>query len=657
MLEAGSFSAAGEANAVRMLSLLPSVNSGTSLSDGAHIRGSNSDALHVLLDGSVIYNRSHLFGLIDSFNSDIIRTGSFYYDVAPAKYHAPPGGVLALVTKSGSLHTFGGGLGLSSSVVKGSLEGPIRRGQSSFLIAARHSIIDQVNIFGLDEMIAWGLDTDRPSSLSDEMNSLEERISRPLDSSAQFFDLHGKIFFEHSAGSRWALSGYAGGDRTSQQTERLVRTGFNSPGNRFELSEFLTENTWGNRSFNISNYRSFGDNNSFMHFQAGYSYYYTGMLKEDFVYQRPALNQGQQLLFVDNFENESELNHAYISGEFSSGMFTGGVSLNFFDSAYLEDSLNRQDFFQGSGPFMPEIYLDLETDRAQLVTIQGGVRMQYYSDGDYLNFSPRVKLSLFRNNRVSAAVGFSRNYQYLYRLSIYNLSAADIWITAVPEQPPTLSDMLSGGMYIDLWKGAQFQTEAYFKWQENMRYHEINIQNLDTSFENQPWFSDNDGYASGMELLFSQRFGKAALAQSYTWSVTKMRNERLNSGEWFYTEWDRTHQFKTLLQITPATGLDLNLSLIYLTGAPDRLTLFQETPQRLGGYVRSDLSISYSTEASGAGVVLRVNMYNLTGRNNPWYREWVPVVTSERGRAQLQPVQADIYDLGFQPSFSAQINF
>ena len=656
MLEAGSFSAAGEANAVRMLSLLPSVSSGTSLADGAHIRGSNSDALNVLLDGSVIYNRSHLFGLIDSFNSDIIRTGSFYYDVAPAKYHAPPGGVLSLVTKSGSLHTFGGGLGLSSTVVKGSLEGPIQRGQSSFLVAARHSIIDQVTIFGLDEMIAWGLDTDRPSSLSDETDSFEERISRPLDSSAKFYDLHGKIFIERP-GNRWALSGYAGGDRTSQQTERLVRTGFNSPGNRFNQGEFLTENTWGNRSFNISNYRNIEGSNAFMHYQAGYSYYYTGMLKEDFVYQRPGLSEEQQLLFVDIFENESELNHAYISAEYDSGMITGGVSLNFLDTGYLEDSLNRPDFFQGSAPFMPEVFLEVESDQTKSFSVQGGVRVQYYSEGDYLNFSPRVKLSLFRNHRVSASVGFSRNHQYLYRLSIYNLSAADIWITAVPEQPPTLSDMLSAGLYTDLWKGARFQAEAYLKWQENLRYHEINIQNLDTSFENQPWFSDNDGHASGLELLFSQRFGKAAITQSYTWSVSEMRNERLNNAEWFYTEWDRTHQFKTLLQLTPAPGFDLNLSWIYLSGAPDRLNLFRDDPERLGDYIRTDLSISYSTELSGAGFVLRANLYNLTGRNNPWYREWVPTIATVNGRTQLRGVQADIYDLGFQPSMSVQINF
>jgi hypothetical protein len=657
VLEAGSFSAAGESNSIRSLTLLPSVGSGTALSDGAHIRGSSSDAVHVLLDNSVIYNRSHLFGLIDSFNSDIIRTGSFYYDVAPARFHAPPGGVLSLVTKTGSLHRYGGGLGVSSSVVKGSLEGPLKKGKSSFLVAGRKSIINQVNIFGMDDMIAWGLDTDRPSSLTEESTSLEDRIVRPLDSSANFFDLHAKIFFENSPGNRWSLSGYAGGDRTKQETERFVRTGFNSPGNRFDWQEFLAKNTWGNSSFNLSHYRDLAGRNAFMHFQGGFSYYYTGMIKEDFVYQRPGLNGGQQLLFVDLFENESELNHAYLSGEINTGKLTAGVSLNFFDSRYREDSLNRPDFFQDSSPFLPELYFDIETGNGEAYSVQGGVRMQYYSDGDYLNLSPRFKLSLFRDRPVSVSLGFSRNFQYLYKLSIYNLSAADIWITAVADQPPARSDLLSGGLYFNLWEGAQFQTEGYIKWQENLRHHEINIQNLDISFEEQPWFSNNEGFARGIEFLFSQRFGRAMISQSYTLSSTEMKNERLNEGNWFYSEWDRRHQVKTLLQISPYEGFDIHVSWNYLSGAPDRLTLFQDSPERLGSYIRTDLSLSYTTEVSGTGIVLRGNLYNLTNRQNPWYREWVPTISTDQDRNRLEPVQADIYDLGFQPSFSAQINF
>jgi hypothetical protein len=655
MLEGGTFSPAGESNSIRTLQLLPAVQSGSSLVDGAHIRGSNSDAFHVLLDGSVIYNRSHLFGLIDSFNSDIIRTGGFFYDVAPARFHAPPGGVLSLVTKSGSLHEYAGSLGLSSAVVRGSLEGPIINGKSSFLIAARQSIINQVNIFNTDKMIAWGLDSDRPSSLSENADLLTDRISRSLDSSVNFYDLHGKIMLEASEYGRWVISGYAGGDQTQQETERLVRTGFNSPGNRFDLQNFDTENNWGNRSINFSNYKQFVDRDYYLHVQGGYSYYYTGFLKEDFVYQRPGLNENEQLLFVDKFENESELNHTYISGELDKSGFKAGITLNLIHAAYLENSLNRPEFFQESNPVMPEAYIDFETDSDGGFSLNGGIRFQYFSDGDYANISPRFKLSLFNNRRISAALGYSRNFQYIYRLSIYSLSTADIWITAVAGQQPSKSDHISAGIYTRLWRGAGFQAEGYFKWQEKLRYHEINIQNLDVSFEDRPWFSNNDGSARGVEFLIRQVFSFAEVSQSYTWSVSEMRNDRLNNGEWFFTDWDRRHQFKSLIKVMPLKDLSINISWAYMTGAPDRLTLFRERSERLGNYSRVDLGFAYSRNFSGTPIELRGSVYNLTDRKNPWYREWVQTINDEGVRTRLQPIQADVYDLGVQPSFSIRI--
>lgn len=657
MLEAGTFSPAGESNSIRMLQLLPAVNNGSSMVDGAYIRGSNSDALQVLLDGTVIYNRSHLFGLIDSFNSDIIRTGSFYYDIAPARFHAPPGGVLSLVTKSGSLHSYGGSAGISNAVIRGSAEGPLKRGKSSWLLAGRHSIIDEVNLFNVDKMISWGLDSARPSSLAENADLLTERISTPMGSSVKFYDLHGKILSENSRNGRWAISGYMGGDQTSQETERLVRTGFNSPGNRFDRQEFLTENNWGNRAFNVSYYQNSDGSSRNMHIQGGYSYYYTGFFKEDFVYQRPGLNQNEQLLYVDDFENESVLNHGYIAAELGFAGIRTGMAINLFDTAYLERSLSRSEFIQRSQPVMPEIYLDADIGSGSGYRLNGGLRMQYYSDGDYLNVSPRLKLSLFTDRRISAALGYSRNYQYLYRLSIYSLTTADIWITAVPGQAPSQSDTFTSGGYIDLWEGAKVQAEAYLKWQKKLRYHEINIQNLDVSFEDRPWFADNDGFSRGIEMMFRQILSWAEFSQSYTYSVTEMRNPRLNNGDWFYAEWDRRHQLKSVFKLMPANNFSLSFSWAYLTGSPDRLTLFREIPERLGIYSRLDAAFEYRKEFNGTAVVLQGGVFNLTDRDNPWYREWVQTIDDEGDRARLRPVKADVYDLGIQPSLSLNIQF
>jgi hypothetical protein len=289
MLESGTFAPLGEPNTIRMLQALPAVSHGASLMDGSYVRGSNSDAMHVLLDGTVIYNQSHLFGLIDTFNADVIRTGSFYYDVAPARYQAPPGGVLDLVTKTGSLHNFGGSFGLSNSVIRGSAEGPLSSGRASWLIAGRHSILNQVNIFDNSGMVAWGLNIDRKTSRPEGAFTLEERVVTPLGYSVNFYDLHGKVYLDNGDRGRWTFSGYLGGDRTSQEAERLVRTSLDQSLRRFETGIFETANRWGNRSFSASHFHEAGGGWS-VQVNAGYSYYYTRYLKEDFVYLRPGQN-------------------------------------------------------------------------------------------------------------------------------------------------------------------------------------------------------------------------------------------------------------------------------------------------------------------------------------------------------------------------------
>ena len=545
LLDVGTFSPFGESNSVRMLQTLPSVSHGASLSEGAYIRGSNSDALRVTLDGSVIYNHSHLFGLIDSFNPDVIRTGSFYYDAAPARYHAPPGGVLNLVTQTGSLYDIGGSLGFSNSVIKAGMDGPIKKGKSSFLIAGRHSILNSINLFNTSDMVSWGLDIDRETSLPSGSMDLNDRIVTPGDYSVDFFDLHSKLFFEHSAVSSWSISGYLGGDNTSQTSERIFRPASNSS-RRFDRSEFKTENTWGNRSANVSYFRTLtGDR--LLHIQGGFSYLYTSYLKEDFIYQRPGQDPNRPPLFLSDFENESELNHGYLSSELQMDRLTLGGSLNIYDSAYRELSLNRSEFFQRTRPIMPEVYADYQAgDATTHHTVNAGIRLQYFSDGSYINLSPRIKTTLFQNSPVSFGISAGRNYQYLYRLSINNQTTSDIWVMALEDQPPAVSNHLSGSISFSPWQDAFFQIEGYVKQQKNLRFHEITFQNIESTFGGSPLFNDNDGFSRGVELMFRQVFGKADIVQTYTYGITELKNDRFRNGEWFYAEWDRRHSFNTI---------------------------------------------------------------------------------------------------------------
>src|SRR6056297_997682 len=71
-VDIGTFSPLGEANSIRALQQLPAVNISTALDNGLNVRGSPADGFRILLDGITIYNQSHLFGLLDSFNADAL---------------------------------------------------------------------------------------------------------------------------------------------------------------------------------------------------------------------------------------------------------------------------------------------------------------------------------------------------------------------------------------------------------------------------------------------------------------------------------------------------------------------------------------------------------------------------------------------------------
>lgn len=651
ILDVGTFSPLGESNSVRMLQSLPSVSQGSSMVEGSYIRGSNSDALSVMLDGSIIYNHSHLFGLIDSFNADVIRTGNFYYDVAPARYNAPPGGLLSLVTQTGSLYEYGGSFGFSNSVVKGSIDGPIKKGSSSWILAGRHSILNTINLFNTSNMVSWGLDINRETSLPEGTVELNDRIVTPGNYSVQFYDLHGKLFFEQNENSSLTISGYLGGDNTSQASERIIRADANAP-RRFERSDFETKNSWGNRSANASYFKQLSGGQN-IQIEGGFSYLYTGFLKEDFIYQRPGLDPKSPPLFLSEFENESELNHGYLKAEIEIERYAIGAALNLYSAAYLERSINRSEFFQETNSLMPELFAEYRFgDDLSGYYINAGVRMQHYSDGGYTHFSPRIRASLFRNSPVSIGISAGRNYQYLYRLSIFNQTTSDIWIMALEDQPPARSDHFSASISAKPWHRGFVQVEGYLKRQQNLRFHEINFQNIESSFGGNPWFINNDGYSRGVEVLYRQSIGNADLTQSYTYSVTELKNDRFRDGEWFYAEWDQRHRFNTIASYQLTDGVQANLNWIYSTGRADRFRSSNAIQDRLGNYSRVDFSISYSGNLGSNRVRVQAGVYNLTDRKNPWYRNWVQRIDRTGIRPRLTPELVDVYDLGIQPSIT-----
>lgn len=664
-VNAGVLNPLGENNTIKALQSLPSVSNKTALNNGINVRGASADATHVLLDGITIYNQSHLFGLLDSFNPNALQTSGFFYDVTPAQFQSSLGGTLSMLTKTGSLNNFGASAGISNTAFNTTLQGPLIPGKSSWLLSGRTSYMNTLSWFQNDDLIAFGLNIDRPSELSgNDLTNLESRLVFPGEYDASFYDLHSKVYFEFANGSRLIAGAYLGADDVSQNSERLVRRFTpNNPGQRFGREEQQTRNEWGNFSSSLT-YKSPISSNLYSSSLAAISIYDSQFRKDDFVYNRVEPDAGRIEVFTFPLENESIFNEVKVDQAFDfvlpTTQWTFGASYQYFLGEYFEQSFDRPGFFTSFESGLADVYAQLDYTQMPLVDVHLGSRLHYYTNGDYLYYSPRVKLRFLNDQPISFSAGYSRNYQFTHRLSFYNVSSPDVWIISSDEQPPTQSDYFTAGFYFRLFDHTLFQIEGYHKTMEFARLFDFNAQTLTNSFNAPPWFYNNSGTAKGLEFLLRHQFEKISLTNSYTLSEATFQNPDLLQGESFYADWDRTHSFNSSLEYRIIPNLKSFLSLTLSSGSPNRLYfLGVEDQQRLDSYQRVDVGFEYEAEFEGTEMEFNFSIFNLLDQQNTWYRELNLVIDTSAPVSQrrLTSQAVNVYDLGIQPSFNINVRF
>lgn len=325
---------------------------------------------------------------------------------------------------------------------------------------------------------------------------------------------------------------------------------------------------------------------------------------------------------------------------------------------YLEHSFDRPGYFISQKAHQADLYTQLDYSGFPWLNVFGGLRLQYYSGGSYLKWSPRLKLKLFPDSPLSMGGGFSRNHQFLHNVSLSNTVTSDVWVMADATHPPTTANNYTGGIYYTPSDHLRFQTEAYLKQFDHIRLHEQNTFSLGNTFKNNPWYQNNSGRGKGIEFLLQNRYRYFKLTQTFTLSEMKLSNPNINNGKSFYADWDRTYRYTAMLGIHPVHDLSLYFSWMYASGSSNKLATFGPgEEQRLGSYRRLDISAEYSRRFSGAQLNLSFSLYNVLNRQNPWYRELAFVIDQSGARDQFRSVPVNIYDIGFQPSFNISVGF
>ncbi|RYF88430.1 MAG: TonB-dependent receptor, partial [Chitinophagaceae bacterium] len=178
----------GEVDLLKVVQLLPGIRNAGEGSAGIYVRGGGPDQNLIMLDDAVVYNTGHLFGFFSIFNSDAIKNVSLIKGGMPAQYGGRLSSVLDISMKEGNNqeYQFEGGLGLIAS--RFSLQGPIKKDKSSFIISARRTYVDAVT------------------------KPFVKTTSQFYGSGYYFYDLNAKINYQFGSKDRLYLSGYFGRD-------------------------------------------------------------------------------------------------------------------------------------------------------------------------------------------------------------------------------------------------------------------------------------------------------------------------------------------------------------------------------------------------------------------------------------------------------------
>ncbi len=614
----------GEADIVKSLLLLPGITNAGEASSGFNVRGGAVDQNLILLDEATIFNSSHLFGLFSVFNPDAVKDVKLFKGSIPARYGGRVSSVLEIFQKEGNSKSYNinGGIGAVASRLL--VEGPIVKDKSSFLFGGRASY----------------------AHLFLPLFNLENK--------AYFYDLNTKLNYKVNERNNLYFSGYFGRDL-------------------FSISENF-ENIYGNAVINFR-WNHIFSKKLFSNLSLIYSDYFYG-LELDFVgflwnsgIQNFNLKYDLKQYLNDKLQVNYGLNNTYYSFN------PGKIEPNRSDSGITEDQLTKKYANELAG------YVDVQHEITEKLSLEYGLRVSHfirmgqdelfvYEDNnpvefdpllliyrgaepidtispgrggtlaDFTNLEPRFAMAYTINNKSSVKASYTRISQYLHLLS--NTSSPtplDVWTPSGPFVKPQLLDQFALGYFRDIREGAYaFETEIFYKDLQN-RIDYIDGANLIANDAIEQVILNGEGRAYGWEVLLRKNDGPLTGWIAYTLSRSEQRtpgrNDQeigINSGEWYNTPYDKTHDLALFGNYELSDKWRLNANFVYQTGQPTNYPIGQfefqgitipyyglRNEERLPDYHRVDISATL-TPKKNSGRKWKTewifSIYNLYDRRN-----------------------------------------
>ena len=612
--------ALGEVDVMKIALTIPGVQTVGEGASGFNVRGGNTDQNLVLLNNTVIYNPNHLFGFFSIFNPDVIKTAKLYKSGIQAQYGGRISSVFDIGLRDGNKKKLTLSGGISPITGRVTLEGPIKKDTSSFLIGVRSTYSDYI------------------------LKLLDDPVFS--NSNASFADAIGKITHQVDLKNTLSASFYHSRDRFRLNSDTLYA--YYNTGASLQWRHSFNNKFFGHFSATLSNYRYdiSSDLNPELSFDLDYKIN-QGSLNADFdvfinashslkfgtsltAYQlepgKITPGDNSNIKAVDIAPEKGLEGALYVGHEFiASSKLTlyGGLRFSSFGL------LGPQEVYLYNPDFSKEITTIIDT-----VNYRSGEVIQAYHGLEY-----RFSLRYLLRPDLSLKLSVDNTRQNIHLLTnTTSIAPTDVWRLSNQHIKPQIGLQVTAGVYRSLYdKGLEVSLEAYYKDVNNLLEYKggadlIVNEVLETDIINAK------GRSYGVEFLIRKKLGKFTGWLSYTYSRSEVLaasvfpEEQINSGEYFPSNFDQPHNVSVISNYKANRRINISLNATYHTGRPTTLPFAQyelngqvipfftqRNQFRIPYYLRFDLALNLEGNhrvnklAHGSW---SLSIYNLFGRNN-----------------------------------------
>ncbi|MCB0631846.1 MAG: TonB-dependent receptor [Saprospiraceae bacterium] len=584
----------GEVDPFKALALTPGIANGVEGTSDLYIRGGTPDQNLILYDGAKVYNANHLFGFLSPFNPDIVKDIKVYKGAFPSRFGGRLSSVVDVTGKEGNKNKTVRKATIGLINTRLLLEGPWVKDKLSYTLGARSSHLATLLLFS--------------------------------DQSYYFYDLNGKLNYKTDR-SNLSFSAYSSWDKWTVDL-----------GNKEQASKLHT--SWGNKTASLRYARDMGSR-LFVQGLVTFNHYQYG-IQQNLDERDTTSNSILSRSFIQEWDGKVDADYRLtknwgINWGIEAGLMrinprsvetSTGIGSITQTAVETERILRLAPYLENSFSISDNLQVTLGGRYAIFKTISGN---------RYAYLEPRVSLDYDWNGyHVKAA--YAKMNQPLHLLTGNFIGVSNnIWVGASATAAPQSVEHFSLGVEKKVSKALFASAELYYKRFERLVDPLPGVSFLQTDFSQWEDIAglNGQGRVAGLELFLRYKHEHFFGWLAYTLSISKVRFDEINGGNWYFRTYDRRHD----LSITGGYQLGNNWEFLstFVLNSGNRLTLptslyydpLSRIPvgvyrgrnnEKTPIYHRLDISFRHHRVwPSGKERTFNVGIYNVYARKNPFY--------------------------------------